>query len=38
MDLYEVSKSGKSVTKYTLVANEKLAEYKNSMRKDILLY
>lgn len=38
MDLYEVSKSGKSVTKYTLVANEKLAEYKNSLRKDILLY
>ena len=38
MDLYEVSKSGKSVHKFTLKANEKMVDYKKSRVGDILLY
>lgn len=38
MDLYEVSKSGKSVHKFTLKANEKMVEYKKNRTGDISLY
>jgi len=38
MDLYEVSKSGKSITKFTLQANEKMKDYKENQASRIDLY
>lgn len=38
MDLYEVSKSGKSVNKFTFKANEKMQEYKKDRVASIDLY
>ena len=38
MELYEVSKSGKSVTKYSLQAGERMQQYKESQNSRIGLY